>query len=125
MKKILYPSWAWGKTHSPDTLAKLSELKKGTNLNKSPEFLEQMYKDKRGDKNPMYGKTRSPETLAKISKKVYVYEVNGSEKTFLKVYNGIVEAKKDLHMGYDTLKNCCETNRVFKGKIYSYDPLIK
>jgi len=74
----------------------------------------------------MYGKKRSPESLAKISKKVYVYEVNGSEKTFLKVvYSGIVEAKKDLHMGYDTLKKCCETNRIFKGKIYSYDSLIK
>jgi hypothetical protein len=82
-----------------------------------------MYKDKRGKNNPMYGKSHRPETLAKLSKKVYVYDAKDSEKTLIRVYNGTVEAKKDLHMGYETLKKCCETKRIFKGKIYSYYPL--
>jgi len=61
-----------------------------------------MYKDKSGSNNPMYGKSHSPETLAKLRKKVYVYEVIGSERKLIKVYDSTVTAKTDLHIGYDT-----------------------
>jgi len=115
----------FGKSHSQETLIKLSEMKKGKPvLNKSKEFIDNMYKDRRGALNPMFGKTKSLETLAKLRTKVYVYEVQETgEKTLIKIYDGIVEAKKDLKMGYDTLKKCCETNKIYKSKMFSYVPL--
>lgn len=61
------------------------------NKAKSIEFIEQMNKDKSGDKNPMYGKKHSPETLEKIRKKVYVY--NAETKILEKEFVSIKEAK--------------------------------
>jgi hypothetical protein len=53
--------------------------------------------------------------LSKLRKKVYVYEVIGSERKLIKVYESTVTAKTDLHMGYDST--------IYKGKIYSNYPL--
>lgn len=61
--------------------------------------------------------------MSKLRKKVYVYEVIGSERKLIKVYDSSVTAKTDLHLGYDTLKKCCDTHKIYKRKIYSNYPL--
>lgn len=88
---------------------------------KSPEFIEQQFRDKTGAKNPMYGEKHSPEDLVKMREKIYVYDA--VTKKLIKVYSGTVEAKKDLRMGYDTLKRCCNTQETYKGMILSLKEL--
>jgi group I intron endonuclease len=99
-------------------LSKLGVLNPMFNKEKSLKFYEQMYRNKSGVNNPMFGKSRSPETLAKVSKRVLVY--NAETNLLIKEYKSIKEAKKDLQMGYDTLKKYCTNHKVFKGKIFSY-----
>jgi len=116
----------WGKTHNNETLeamklSKLGELNPMFGKEKSPEFIEQMYKDKSGSNNPMFGKSHSEETLTKLRKKVYVYDVETKE--LIHRFESITEAKKELKMGYDTLEKYCKSNKVFKNKIFSYNPL--
>lgn len=116
----------WGKTHNLDTLtrmklAKIGELNPMYGRDKSPEFIEQMYKDKHGSNNPMWGKTHSEDTLNKMRKGVYVYDALTME--LIKEYKSTLSAKTDLRMGYDTLKKYLNTNKPFKGKIFSSIPL--
>jgi group I intron endonuclease len=116
----------WGKTHNLDTLtrmklSKIGELNPMYGRDKSPEFIEQMYKDKHGSNNPMWGKTHSEETLNKMRKGVYVYDALTME--LIKEYKSTLSAKTDLRMGYDTLKKYLNTNKPFKGKIFSSIPL--
>lgn len=116
----------WGKTHNLDSLtkirlAKIGELNPMYQREKSPEFIEQMYKDKHGSNNPMWGKTHSEDTLNKMRKGVYVYDALTME--LIKEYKSTLFAKKDLRMGYDTLKKYLDTNKPFKGKIFSSIPL--
>jgi group I intron endonuclease len=116
----------WGKTHNLDTLtrmklSKIGELNPMYGREKSPEFIEQMHKDKHGSNNPMWGKTHSEDTLNKIRKSVYVYDALTME--LIKEYNSSVTAKEDLKMGYDTLKKYLNSNKPFKGKIFSSFPL--
>ena len=56
-----------------------------------------------------------------MSKKVYVYDANTKELIY--VFIGVVNAKKQLKMGYDTLKRYCQTHEVFKDNIFSYNKL--
>lgn len=118
----------WSKTHNLDSLmrmklSKIGELNPMFGKEKSPEFTEQMYKDKSGENNPMWGKIHSQETLGKMRKKVYVY--NELSKEFLIEYESITTAKKDLNMGYDTLKKYLNSNQSFKGKIFNSTRLYK
>jgi group I intron endonuclease len=116
----------YGKEHTPITILKMKESKLGGknpmyDREKSPEFIEQQFRDKTGAKNPMYGKKHSPEDLVKMREKIYVYDA--VTKKLIKVYSGTVEAKKDLRMGYDTLKRCCNTQETHKGMILSLKEL--
>jgi group I intron endonuclease len=116
----------WGKTHNLDTLtrmklSKIGELNPMYGKDKSPEFLEQMYKNKQGSNNPMWGKTHSEETLDKMRKSVYVYDALTME--LIKKYESTVSIKNNLRMGYDTLKKYLNSNKPFKGKIFSSIPL--
>jgi len=116
----------WGKTHNLDTLtrmklSKIGELNPMYGKEKSPEFIEQMHKDKHGSNNPMWGKTHSEGTLNKMRKSVYVYDALIME--LIKEYNSSVTAKEDLKIGYDTLKKYLNSNKPFKGKIFSSFPL--
>lgn len=116
----------WGKTHNLDTLtriklSKIGELNPMYGREKSPEFIEQMHKDKHGSNNPMWGKTHSEGTLNKMRKSVYVYDALTME--LIKEYNSSVTAKEDQKMGYDTLKKYLNSNKPFKGKIFSSFPL--
>lgn len=80
-----------------------------------------MYKNKQGSNNPMWGKTHSEETLDKMRKSVYVYDALTME--LIKKYESTVSIKNDLRMGYDTLKKYLNSNKPFKGKIFSSIPL--
>lgn len=116
----------WSKTHNLDTLtrmklSKIGELNPMYGRDKSPEFIEQMHKDKHGSNNPMWGKTHSEDTLNKMRKRVYVYDTLSME--LVKEYNSSVTAKEDLKIGYDTLKKYLNSNKPFKGKIFSSFPL--
>ncbi len=55
----------YGKTHTPETRAKMSEALKGKTP--SPETRAALSEANAGKNNPMYGKTLSPETRAKMS----------------------------------------------------------
>lgn len=71
-----------------------------------------------------------------MRKNVYVYDT--ITKELIKKYDSSalgggsgafgpssVEAKKNLKMGYDTLKKYLNSNKPFKGKIFSSIPLDK
>jgi group I intron endonuclease len=132
----------WGKIHNLDTLtsprglvppqgeaprgtrmklSKIGELNPMFGKEKSPEFIEQMYRDKSGSNNPMWRKTHSEETLNKMRKNVYVYDAISKE--LIKKYDSSVMVKKDFKMGYDTLKKYINSDKPFKGKIFSSIPL--
>lgn len=111
----------WSKSHSLASLDKMRESKLGE-LNpmykkpKSKEFLEHMYKDKSGVNNPMYGKAKNPETLEKLSKKVYVY--NGNTKEFIKCYDSMANAVKDLRIANETIRKYLDKNVIYKEKLF-------
>lgn len=114
----------WSKTHSADTLSKMSKSKKGElnpmfNKEKSKEFIEHMNKNRKGINNPMFGKSKSEDTLAKIRKKVYIYDKN---KEFIKLYDSVGEAVKELHVSSETIKKYLNTNKLYKDK-YFYSEL--
>ena len=68
-----------------------------------------MYKDRKGSNNPMFGKSKSEDTLAKIRKKVYIYDKN---KEFIKLYDSVGEAVKELHVSSETIKKYLNTNKL-------------
>jgi len=114
----------WSKTHSTETLKKMSKSKKGElnpmfNKEKSKEFIEHMNKDRKGINNPMFGKTKSESTLVKLRKKVYIYDEN---KQFIKSYDSLGFAVKDLHIASETIKKYLDTNKLYKNK-YFYSEL--
>ncbi|CAM0142955.1 unnamed protein product, partial [Umbelopsis sp. WA50703] len=93
-------------------LSKIGELNPMYGRDKSPEFVEQMHKDKHGSNNPMWGKTHSEDTLNKMRKSVYVYDALTME--LVKEYNSSMAAKEDLKWGSDTLKKYLNSNKPFK-----------
>jgi group I intron endonuclease len=99
--------------------SKVGELNPMFNKEKSKEFITFMYRDKRGPSNPMFGKPKSEETLAKLRKKVYVYDSN---KQFIKCYDGVKLAVKDLHIAAETIKKYLDTDKLYKDK-YFYSEL--
>lgn len=101
--------------------SKMGKLNPMFNKEKSKEFIEQMYRDKRGANNPMFGKAKSEETLAKLRKKVYVYDYN---KQFIKCYDSIGFAVKDLCIAAETIKKYLNTDKKYKDK-YFYSSLQK
>jgi group I intron endonuclease len=114
----------WSKIHSSDTLDKMRKSKIGKlnpmfNKDKSKEFLLYMNKDKKGSNNPMFGKAKSEETLAKLRKKIYIYD---DSKQFIKYYDSIKSAVKDLHIAAETIKKYLNTNKLYKNK-YFYSEL--
>jgi group I intron endonuclease len=115
-----------GKTHNQDTLlkmrlSKIGELNPMFGKEKSIEFIEQMYRDKTGSNNPMWGKTHSEETLSKMRKAVWVYDSNS--KVLIKKYDGIVQAKKDMMIGYNTIKKYLDSSKSYKGKLFRSSPI--
>jgi group I intron endonuclease len=107
-----------------DTLSKMSKSKKGElnpmfNKEKSKEFIEHMNKDRKGINNPMFGKSKSEDTLAKLRKKVYIYDNN---KEFIKSYDSVGKAVKELHISSETIKKYLNTNKLYKDK-YFYSEL--
>lgn len=114
----------WSKVHSSDTLEKMRKSKVGElnpmfNKEKSKEFIAHMYKDRRGSNNPMFGKIKSEKTLTKLRKKVYVYD---SSRQFIKCYDSVVFAVKDLHIAAETIKKYLDTDKLYKDK-YFYSEL--
>jgi group I intron endonuclease len=114
----------FGKTHTEETKSIQSVIKKGE-LNpmfgkkKSPEFIYHMKKDRSGKNNPMYGKIKSPETIKKLSKPIYIYDMNTKE--LIKSYSGVIQAKKNLKIGTDTLKKYILSGKYYKNQyILSY-----
>lgn len=112
-----------GFTHSPETKELLSKNRKGS-LNPmfgkqlSPEFLAQQTRDKTGVNNPVYGTTWSQDKREFFSHRIYVF--SAETKELLTSYLGLKVAKKDLHMGHDTLKKYIASGKPYKGRIYSY-----
>jgi len=99
--------------------SKVGELNPMFNKEKSKEFITHMYKDRSGSNNPMFGKIKSEKTLAKLRKKVYVYD---SSRQFIKCYDSVVFAVKDLHIAAETIKKYLDTDKLYKDK-YFYSEL--
>lgn len=97
--------------------SKVGELNPMFNKEKSKEFIAHMYKDRKGSNNPMFGKIKSEKTLTKLRKKVY-----DSSKQFIKCYNSVVFAVKDLHIAAGTIKKYLDTDKLYKDK-YFYSEL--
>jgi len=124
LSKYWKPNPFSGLHHSEETKKLMSESRKGT-LNpmfgqkKSLEFLNQQTRDKSGPNNPMFGKSWTDSQRIANCTPIYVFDSQTQE--LITQYPGIVEAKKDLHMGYDTLKKYLQSGQPYKGKIFSYD----
>jgi hypothetical protein len=58
-----------------------------------------------------------------MRKNVYVYDATSKE--LIKKYDSSIMVKKDLKMGYDTLKKYLNSDKSFKGNIFSSIPLNK
>lgn len=99
--------------------SKKGELNPMFNKEKSKEFIEHMNKDRKGVNNPMFGKSKYEETLSKIRKKVYIYDNN---KNFIKSYDSLGIAVKDLHIASETIRKYLDTNKLYKDK-YFYSEL--
>jgi hypothetical protein len=84
----------------------------------SPEFLEQQTRDKTGPNNPVYGTTWSQEKREFFSHRIYVF--SAETKELITTYLGVKAAKKDLNMGYDTIRKYLASGKPFKGRIFSY-----
>jgi group I intron endonuclease len=96
-----------------------ASLKMGKYLSEeTKKLLSQLFS---GELNPFWEKTHSEETLNKMRKNVYVYDAISKE--LIKKYDSSVMIKKDLKMGYDTLKKYLNSDKPFKGKIFSSIPL--
>lgn len=68
-------SW-WGRKHTSETKAKMSEsarTRPSNRLPKSKEFVEHLREICAGDKNPFYGRKHSPESLRVMSEKARMY----------------------------------------------------
>lgn len=98
--------------------AKLGDLNPMFNKEKSKEFITHMTKDKSGSNNPMFGKTKSEETLAKLRKKVYVYN---SSREFIKCYDSVGSAVKDLRIAAETIKKFLDSDKLYKDKYFYSD----
>jgi hypothetical protein len=49
-----------------------------------------------------------------------VYDVN---KNFIRKYNGVMEARKDLNISHSTIKDYAKVEGSYKGYIFSYERL--
>jgi group I intron endonuclease len=99
--------------------SKVGALNPMFNKEKSKEFIAHMNKDRKGSNNPMFGKPKSEETLAKLRKKVYVYD---SSRQFIKCYDSVGSAVKDLRVASETIKKYLNTDKLYKDK-YFYSEL--
>ena len=82
----------------------------------SSEFIAMQTKNKKGINNPMFGIIKSPATIAKLQKLVYVYEADTLKR--IGIFS-TVECFKYFKMGKDTLTKYLNSNKSFKGKIFS------
>lgn len=64
------------------------------------------------------GKTKSEETLAKLRKKVYVYN---SSREFIKCYDSVGSAVKDLRIAAETIKKFLDSDKLYKDKYFYSD----
>jgi NUMOD1 domain-containing protein/NUMOD3 motif-containing protein len=89
--------------------SKKGELNPMFNKEKSKEFIEHMNKYRKGINNPMFGKSKSEDT----------YDKN---KEFIKSYDSVGNAVKELHISSETIKKYLNTNKLYKDK-YFYSEL--
>ena len=85
--------------------------------NFSPEYLNMQIKDKKGENNPMFGKKKSQITIATLQKLIYVYEAG--TLNYIGAYPTVL-CSKEFKMGKDTLTKYVNTNKPFKGKLFSH-----
>jgi group I intron endonuclease len=110
-----------GYKHRPDFgISRKGHLNPMFGLEKSKEFKEMQYKDKKGPNNPLFGKIKSSSTLAKITKIVYVY--NCLDMSLIGQYS-TVNCSRQFKMGKDTLTKYIKSGLPYKGKIFSKEKL--
>ena len=110
-----------GYKHRPEFgISRKGNLNPMFGLEKSKEFKEMQYKDKKGPNNPLFGKIKSSSTLAKITKIVYVY--NCLDMSLIGQYS-TVNCSRQFKMGKDTLTKYIKSGLPYKGKIFSKEKL--
>ncbi|QGZ15810.1 homing endonuclease [Acinetobacter phage vB_AbaM_Kimel] len=110
----------FGKTHTPETRKKLSELALGNSYavghkvsDEGREKLSKLAKERTGEKNPFFGKTHSEETRKKLSKALrgnippntMKYSINGI------VYTGLREAEEHTNIKRSTIRHRCLSSK--------------
>lgn len=110
-----------GYKHRPEFgISRKGNLNPMFGLEKSKEFKEMQYKDKKGPNNPLFGKIKSSSTLAKITKIVYVY--NCLDMSLIGQYS-TVNCSRQFKMEKDTLTKYIKSGLPYKGKIFSKEKL--
>lgn len=125
----------FGRTLFPETIARMSEAKKGTNFSAKtkakisesmlgrthlPENLIRMSEAKKGENHPNFGKSLSEGTKDKISKalskKVYLYSFDpvSNEITLFKCFDSYTDTSKYFNYTKRTLFNYVDKNKLFK-----------
>jgi hypothetical protein len=84
---------------------------------KTKKILSDLSKSKVGEKNSFYGKTHLPETIEKnkiknietqtkkSGRKIYQYSLDNA---YIKTYNSIRSAARELNKSHPSIINCCE-----------------
>jgi group I intron endonuclease len=114
-----------GYKHSPELgISRKGHLNPmfGCYAEKSKEFKEMQYKDKKGPNNLLFGKIKSSSTFffKKMTKIVYVYSC--LDMSLIGQYS-TVNCSRQFKMGKDTLTKFIKSGLPYKGKIFSREKL--
>jgi group I intron endonuclease len=92
----------YGKTHSTETLAKMSESQRKI--------------DRTGENNPMFGKTHSAYTRALLNKKVFVYSLDPESKMTIlyKEFSSCAEAALYFDCTTRSISNYLDKDKLYK-----------
>jgi hypothetical protein len=56
-----------------------------------------------------------------IKKAIFVYNTN---KEFIRKFEGVIHAQKELNINHDIIKNCALLNTPYKGYIFNYERIL-
>lgn len=57
-----------------------------------------------------------------IKKAIFVYDIN---KNFIKKYDGVTQAQKELNINHAIIREHAKINKVYKNYIFSYERINK
>jgi group I intron endonuclease len=112
-------------TQRPESRAKMSEnhAKFWKDKTHSEETIGKMSESKTGDKNPFFGKTHSEESKIKNSESTEKHAVNqySKDNTFIAQYPSLIEAYRQTGVDFGNIRHCCRGHyKTAGGYIWEY-----